>query len=143
MQRTHYGQHGDDCFGCRVLSISFAPSAMPSRRDGAHCAIAKAGDRRLEKDLVAYRSLAEDGMAPKSINGSHEMAMRAESAFEVERGMTATDMAKQTPSYRRGDSDAMRDIAKGAPEFRRRAEEADKALKSGEFAFANKGPVAE
>ena len=31
MTRTHFGQHGDDCFGCKVQSIQFDPYAMPSR----------------------------------------------------------------------------------------------------------------
>lgn len=31
MERTHWGQHGDECFGCKLHSISFDPYAMPSR----------------------------------------------------------------------------------------------------------------
>jgi len=26
MIRTHYGQHGQDCFGCRVRTVQLAPS---------------------------------------------------------------------------------------------------------------------
>ena len=31
MERTHDGSHGDECFGCKVLSITVNPYAMPSR----------------------------------------------------------------------------------------------------------------
>jgi hypothetical protein len=108
----------------KLLSLQFAPSAMPSRRDGAHCAIAKAGDKKLSKDLESYKRMAESGLRPKSLENAAEIESRCESSFEVERGMSAADMAKTTPSFKRGDSDAQRDVAKGAPEFRRRALEA-------------------
>jgi hypothetical protein len=32
-ERRHQGQHGPECFGCRVQSVAIAPSAMPSRRN--------------------------------------------------------------------------------------------------------------
>jgi hypothetical protein len=123
MERTHYGQH-PDCFGCKVLGVNFAPSAMPSRRDGAHCAIAKDGDKQLSKDLATFKGLREKGYNPKHIDGITELEKRVETGFELEHGMSMQDMAKTTPSARRGDADARRDIAKGAPEFSKRAIEA-------------------
>lgn len=33
MESTHWGQHGDDCFGCKLRSIQWSPSATPSRRN--------------------------------------------------------------------------------------------------------------
>ena len=33
MERTHFGQHGEDCFGCRVQTVQFDPRATPSRRN--------------------------------------------------------------------------------------------------------------
>ena len=29
MERTHWGQHGDDCFGCKLQSVQFNPYATP------------------------------------------------------------------------------------------------------------------
>lgn len=31
MEKRHQGQHGDDCFGCRIQNINVSPAAMPSR----------------------------------------------------------------------------------------------------------------
>lgn len=33
MVRTHVGQHGANCFGCKIQSIQFDPRAMPNRRN--------------------------------------------------------------------------------------------------------------
>lgn len=33
MRRRHWGQHGDDCFGCRVQTVQLSPAATPSRRN--------------------------------------------------------------------------------------------------------------
>jgi hypothetical protein len=33
MLRTHDGSHGPDCFGCRIQTVNFDPSAMPTRRN--------------------------------------------------------------------------------------------------------------
>ena len=32
---THDGSHGPDCFGCKIKSIQFGPSATPTRRTPA------------------------------------------------------------------------------------------------------------
>lgn len=32
-ERTHRGQHGEDCFGCKVRSIQFSPACTPTRRN--------------------------------------------------------------------------------------------------------------
>jgi hypothetical protein len=31
MEKKHFGQHGDDCFGCRIQTIQISPYATPSR----------------------------------------------------------------------------------------------------------------
>lgn len=33
MDRRHSGQHGPDCFGCKIQNVNFDPRAMPSRRN--------------------------------------------------------------------------------------------------------------
>lgn len=33
MERTHWGQHDPTCFGCKVQSVQWSPSATPSRRN--------------------------------------------------------------------------------------------------------------
>lgn len=108
----------------KLRSLQFTPSSMPSRRDGAHCASANKADKELSKDLATFKTLREQGYSPKGIDGLTELEKHVESAFEIERGQSAAEMAKTSPSYKRGDADARRDVAKGAPEYRRRALEA-------------------
>lgn len=31
MVRTHHGQHGDDCFGCKAVTVQVSPAATPTR----------------------------------------------------------------------------------------------------------------
>lgn len=33
MERTHWGQHDDSCFGCKLQSVQWSPSATPNRRN--------------------------------------------------------------------------------------------------------------
>ncbi len=37
MVRSHYGQHGPDCFGCKLVSVSFnSGGPKPHRKAGSH-----------------------------------------------------------------------------------------------------------
>ena len=126
MIRTHGVDHWDPdaCFGCKVQTAQIAPSAMPSRGDGKHCAIAKAGDRALSEDMTSFKRMMEQGLKPHSLTGAADIERKCESALEVERGKSAAEIAMTTPSAQRGDAGSMQDIARGAPEFRRRMLEA-------------------
>jgi hypothetical protein len=33
MERTHYGQHDEDCFGCKLQSIQWSSKGMPWRNN--------------------------------------------------------------------------------------------------------------
>lgn len=33
MERTHFGQHEESCFGCKLATIQWSPAATPSRRN--------------------------------------------------------------------------------------------------------------
>jgi len=123
----------------KLLSISFAASSMPSRGGNAHVVTANTAEDRLAKDSQTFKNLREKGFNPKGINGLHELEKRAETSLEISMGKSSADMAKDTPSYRRGDADARRDVEKGAPEYRRRAVEAQAALDKGDLAFSNDG----
>jgi hypothetical protein len=112
---------------------------MPSRGGGKHCEIAKIEDRKLAKDLESYERMRKQGLRPKATSGASEVESKCESAFEVERGMSAADMARLSPSAQRDEAGARRDIAKGAPEYRRRALEAKAELDKGDLGFHNDG----
>lgn len=118
MQRTHFGQHGAECFGCKIQTVSIAPSATPSRHPGA--ARAKAGDKQLAKDLDAYKRMRQAGLEPKSTQGAARVEAVATSEYEVVSGQLGPDMAKG------------RDVDHGGAEWVRRAEEAYQTVKRGE-----------
>jgi hypothetical protein len=132
MERTHFGDgsHGPDCFGCKILSVGIAPSAMPSRHP--HAARVRVSDKKLEQDLQAFKVARQGGMSLKAIDGAHDLMQRAESTFEAEKGQTAVEMAKSTKAYKSGDAAAHVDVSRGAKEYRKRAEETHTALKRGE-----------
>lgn len=82
MKRTHYGQHGDSCFGCRIQTVSFGAAAMPTRRAAANWH--RDTEQRWSKDFAAYRSLRKQGLQPQSADGAHDLMMRATTREEVE-----------------------------------------------------------
>jgi hypothetical protein len=89
---THLKENGvcvDSCFGCRLESVSFAPSAMPTRNPGAARAAVK--DPQLDKDRDAYRALRRQGEQPKHVEGSARLAATAESSAEITTGILMTE----------------------------------------------------
>lgn len=74
-----------DCFGCKIQTISFAPSAMPSRN--MEVAAKSEAERQMEKDLPAYARLRSEGMQPKSTVGAAALEAKAMSKVEVETGV--------------------------------------------------------
>lgn len=76
-----------ECWNCRVRSISFAPSAMPSRKGGAEAARINAADKKLEADRAAYKRLRHDGLQPRGINDSAHDEKVVESQFDFDLGM--------------------------------------------------------
>lgn len=66
----------------KLRSISFAPSAMPSRAPGA--VLDGGRESRWEKDIPAYRRLRKDGLQPKKVDGCAAVEQKAESRVDVE-----------------------------------------------------------
>ena len=72
-----------DCFGCKVASVGFSASAMPTRSSvGAQ----EAYNGTRERDLAAYRRLRKEGLQPKATTGAAAVEQRADSRWEVETG---------------------------------------------------------
>lgn len=69
----HDGSHGDDCFGCRIKTVGFAPSATPSRRGGDAAARANAREAGWNADMPAYKRLRRDGIQPPSVDGAAKL----------------------------------------------------------------------
>lgn len=64
----------EDCFGCKIQTISIAPSALPTRSNagtvGSETAV-------MHKDVDAYKRLRKDGLQPKSVKGAAKIEARA------------------------------------------------------------------
>lgn len=83
------GECESSCYGCKLESVSFAPSAMPTRNPGAARAAVK--DPQLDKDREAYRALRRQGEQPKHVEGSARLAAMAESSAEITTGLLMTE----------------------------------------------------
>lgn len=80
MERTHFGQHGPLCFGCKVQTITMAPSGTGSVVAATH----KDNEHVLQKDMAAFAEMKKQGLHPLSLKGSHAAAQAATEKFEVE-----------------------------------------------------------
>lgn len=63
MRRTHEGQHGADCFGCKVQTVQMDTRAMPSRRNNVPPKVnkdANAWNRGIVKDSRGMPLLKAD-----------------------------------------------------------------------------------
>lgn len=78
------------CFACKLRSIQFAPSAMPSRGGGARAAEVTATEKRWDRDHAAYRRLVNDGIQPERLDGAGDLEQAAESRREIEMGRLLT-----------------------------------------------------
>ena len=74
----------DDCFGCKIQTISIAASAMPTRSEAARV---ERETQVMHSDVAAYKRLRKDGVQPKSVKGAAELERRAGSRWEIETGM--------------------------------------------------------
>lgn len=75
----------DGCYGCKLVGLQVAPSAMPSRKGGAEAASVNAKEKEWHTDMDAYRSLRKNGLQPPQIDGAHRL-QDAKDSFEVEAG---------------------------------------------------------
>jgi hypothetical protein len=85
----HWGQHDDDCFLCKLTSVSISGTAMPTR--SPEVVQTKAVEKQMNRDLPAYKRLVESGVQPRSTKGAGDVETRATERFEVERGMVVND----------------------------------------------------
>jgi hypothetical protein len=77
MERTHFGQHGPDCFGCRVRTVQFGNVEAPPQRNM---------ELQWARDLPAYKRLRTQGLQPPRTQGAAELEARAHTKREVEMG---------------------------------------------------------
>ena len=76
MRRTHWGQHEESCYGCKLHTIRLGHPEHPLVER----------DRQWDRDMGAYYRLRMSGTQPRQINGSAQLEAHAESQIEVESG---------------------------------------------------------
>jgi hypothetical protein len=128
MEKTHGVTHfdPDGCFGCKVLTVGVAPSAMPSRHPTAASNVRREKD--LVKDLAAFKRMRLAGEEPRATRGAARIESECESSYEIASGQPAHKMAKGR--------DAAKPISKRGKEWRKRANEANDAVRRGEVITA-------
>jgi hypothetical protein len=84
VKRTHWGQHGDGCFGCKAQTVGISAAATPGRRPDAVFHTER--EKRWHRDHAAVRTLAKQGITPAHVDGSADLAARATTKAEIESG---------------------------------------------------------
>ncbi len=90
-QATH-PTYQEGCYACRIASVSFAQSAMPTRYPQANQTTAR--EKRWERDIPAYKRLRKNGVQPKCIDGSGDFETMADERFELETGRIVAKSAR-------------------------------------------------
>lgn len=68
------------------LGVNFAPSATPSRRQGADVAAGNKAEKQIPRDHAAYRRLRAEGLQPKSVRGVAQVEAGASDVREITEG---------------------------------------------------------
>lgn len=89
--RTHFGQHGPDCFGCKLGTLQFGPASEEQRaalqeRLGTE-------NNLFGKDRDAYYRLRMNGVQPKSIRHAHQLETMASTEREITEGRIISKQA--------------------------------------------------
>lgn len=85
-RQTHPGLDVEGCFACKASSVMVAPSATPTRNDGARAADVNRTEDCWQRDMPAYRRLRADGLQPRGIDGCGDLEARAADPLEVTMG---------------------------------------------------------
>jgi hypothetical protein len=93
MDHREHTEYVEGCFVCKVSTVSFGSSSMPTRHPTA--AATEAREKRWKKDMPAYKELRAQGLQPPRIDGSAELVAKAETRFEVESGKVMPGQAKK------------------------------------------------
>lgn len=94
VRSIHEDGPGPVCCGMetkkRIGGVWIAPSSCPTRSHGGiDMAATRLAEKNKNRDMDAFRELVRQGVTPPQINGSADLAMRAESAHEIKSGFVA------------------------------------------------------
>lgn len=87
MMSSHWGQHDEDCYGCKLQTVRLSRGEHPISRK----------DRQWDRDLEAYSRLRRNGLQPPGIDGSANLERQGHEPAEIETGQLMT--AKQRKQY--------------------------------------------
>jgi hypothetical protein len=84
MTIKHFGQHDESCYPCKIKSVSFSASAMPTRKP--EVAATTAREKKLVKDRTAFKAMRQQGIQPARLNGAADLQDHASTKHEIETG---------------------------------------------------------
>jgi hypothetical protein len=73
----------EDCFGCKIQTISISSAALETRSTVAQT---ERATEAMHTDVAAYKRLRKDGLQPKSVKGAARLEKSAGSKWEIETG---------------------------------------------------------
>lgn len=85
MAATHSLDHPtyvENCWLCKMRSVSVAPAAMPTRQDVRYSSTDQL-ERNWKKDIPAYKELVKQGIQPEQVDGCHDLALTATKAEDI------------------------------------------------------------
>ena len=93
---AHEGQHQNcrECFAIKIRSIQFQ-----GMEAGQH----RFTDKERSRDMDAYKTMRRQGIQPKNIFGSAEVAAQASSTFEAEHSVVMASSIRKEMEARRAD----------------------------------------
>jgi len=75
---------GETCWYCKVASVSFSASSMPTRNNSV--AETNRAEKQLTKDRDAFKAMREQGIQPARLKGAAELQDKAHTKHEIETG---------------------------------------------------------
>ena len=99
-------EHSFHCVYCGramiklISGVNIAPSAMTSRNSVIDLEATKKADKAKDADMSAYKRLRQNGLQPKSINGSAHLEKHAETKSEIQAGRLYSSDASRKESER-------------------------------------------
>jgi len=84
-RETHPNLDVEGCFGCRIAHVRTGANSTTSR--GSRVEEINKTEKGWNKDMPAYKRLRQNGLQPKSIDGSAELEKKAKHEWQVETGI--------------------------------------------------------
>ena len=75
---------GATCWYCKVASVSFSASSMPTRNTSV--SETNRAEKQLTRDRDAFKAMREQGIQPARLRGAAELQDKAHTKHEIETG---------------------------------------------------------